>query len=77
MEVGQQTDFPVDRMGDGSAVVGVGLAVTGAEGEYLFACLPFQSQVIVNAAYVGFLLQRCMSSSEFLISSRLTFCCIP
>ena len=59
MEVGQQTDFPVDRMGDGSAVVGIGLAVTGTEGEYLFTSLPLQSQVIVNAAYVDFLLQRC------------------
>ena len=57
MEVGQQTDFPVDRMGDGSAVVGVGLTVTGTEGEYLFACLPFQSQVVVNTAHVSLLLQ--------------------
>lgn len=65
MEVSQQTDFPIDRMGDGSAVVGIGLAVTGTEGEYLFACLPFQSQVIVNAAYVGFFFSVVMSSSAF------------
>ena len=35
MEMRQQTELPVDRMRDGSIAVGIGLAESGAEGEYL------------------------------------------
>ena len=57
MEMRQQTELPVDRMRDGSIAVGVGLAESGAEGEYLFARLPFQSQVVIDAAHGCLLLQ--------------------